>query len=566
MTNFEHYLQYINRDKYPKLMKIVNKGIEAEENYDKDRFNTAMMLCRQVIEEIIKWIAEQNDISTDKKELSVIMTELAEHLKWSGYYQQKLHNTRYLGNQATHDIDNDNPTTAYHLIKDAYNIFDILYKLIYAPRNFKDKSFSLKYKSRDKNPTTDAVKTEVDKSSASKQDNHQQVKAVKDKPATTLNTQPQNPVSQNLEESLLAFHRQNNQPAQDNTQIDEKISDTVEIQVDTIQSQQKESVIQPKKETVSDKSPQNQVKSSKPKSNPSAKTNHQHSKNHSSKHKPNAQNTKSEQDKAVKQEKTVHQTIQQNSVQPVPQENIDNPIPEETVHEDITSTTPNTKSVKHENIKQVKNETVKHSNESEILINPNAVLNLFNTSYNKEELYKFIQELKHNLFPNDDFSSNTRITALDVSNRNLTELKDLKKYQRLKTLDISYNPILDYTDLTKLKNIKTLLISLPHKIDISFFSEMEKLEKLYILSENVFNLNLSHIAKEENLAEPKNIKVVELFYLLNTICQFKTLNTLFIFGQELSSEKLQKFKFLVNNAFTCMTATHHVLSNINESD
>lgn len=530
MTNFEHYLPYINRDKYPKLMKVVNKGIEAEENYDKDRFNTAMMLCRQVIEEIIKWIVEQNDISTDKKELSVIMTELAEHLKWSGYYQQKLHNTRYLGNQATHDIDNDNPTTAYHLIKDAYNIFDILYKLIYAPRNFKDKSFSLKYKSCDKNPTTDAVKTEVDKSSASKQDNHQQVKAVKDKPATTLNTQPQNPVSQNLEESLLAFHRQNNQPAQDNTQIDEKISNTVEIQVDTIQSQQKESVIQPKKETVSDKSPQNQVKSSKPKSNPSAKMNHQHSKNHSSKHKPNAQNTKSEQGKAV------------------------------------TSTTPNTKSVKHENIKQVKNETVKHSNESEILINPNAVLNLFNTSYNKEELYKFIQELKHNLFPNDDFSSNTRITALDVSNRNLTELKDLKKYQRLKTLDISYNPILDYTDLTKLKNIKTLLISLPHKIDISFLSEMEKLEKLYILSENVFNLNLSHIAKEENLAEPKNIKVVELFYLLNTICQFKTLNTLFIFGQEFSSEKLQKFKFLVNNAFTCMTATHHVLSNINESD
>lgn len=147
MTNFEHYLQYINRDKYPKLMKVVNKGIEAEENYDKERFNTAMMLCRQVIESIMKVIAEDKGImfkhSTQNTTLMEMMNELVNKMGWGDYYKAKLHGTRMLGNDAIHDIDNDSPEEAFNAIKDVYTLFDLLFKLYYAPKHFQEKPFSL---------------------------------------------------------------------------------------------------------------------------------------------------------------------------------------------------------------------------------------------------------------------------------------------------------------------------------------------------------------------------------------------------------------------------------------
>lgn len=151
MQNFEHFLNFINQDKMPKLTKITKKGIEAEDNYEREHFNTAIMLCRQVVEEIIKLIAEEHNISLRKKSqetksLVEITNELVDKMSWGEYYKNKLHNIRLLGNDAIHDIENNDPKDAFNAIRDAYNVFDILYKLRYAPKNFQDKTFFLKDK------------------------------------------------------------------------------------------------------------------------------------------------------------------------------------------------------------------------------------------------------------------------------------------------------------------------------------------------------------------------------------------------------------------------------------
>lgn len=151
MQNFEHFLNFIDQDKMPKLTKITKKGIEAEDNYEREHFNTAIMLCRQVVEEIIKLIAEEHNISLRKKSqetksLVEITNELVDKMGWGEYYKNKLHNIRLLGNDAIHDIENNDPKDAFHAIRDAYNVFDILYKLRYAPKNFQDKTFFLKDK------------------------------------------------------------------------------------------------------------------------------------------------------------------------------------------------------------------------------------------------------------------------------------------------------------------------------------------------------------------------------------------------------------------------------------
>lgn len=155
MQNFEHFLNFINKDKMPKLTKITKKGIEAEDNYERENFNTAIMLCRQVVEEIIKLIAEEHNISLktknqETKSLVEITNELVDKMSWGEYYKNKLHNIRLLGNDAIHDIENNDPKDAFNAIRDAYNVFDILYKLRYAPKNFKDRNFFLKDK-RQKN-------------------------------------------------------------------------------------------------------------------------------------------------------------------------------------------------------------------------------------------------------------------------------------------------------------------------------------------------------------------------------------------------------------------------------
>lgn len=151
MQNFEHFLNFIDQDKMPKLTKITKKGIEAEDNYEREHFNTAIMLCRQVVEEIIKLIAEEHNISLRKKSqetksLVEITNELVDKMSWGEYYKNKLHNIRLLGNDAIHDIENNDPKDAFNAIRDAYNVFDILYKLRYAPKNFQDKTFFLKDK------------------------------------------------------------------------------------------------------------------------------------------------------------------------------------------------------------------------------------------------------------------------------------------------------------------------------------------------------------------------------------------------------------------------------------
>lgn len=151
MQNFEHFLNFIDQDKMPKLTKITKKGIEAEDNYEREHFNTAIMLCRQVVEEIVKLIAEEHRIplktkNQETKSLVEITNELVDKMGWGEYYKNKLHNIRLLGNDAIHDIENNDPKDAFHAIRDAYNVFDILYKLRYAPKNFQDKTFFLKDK------------------------------------------------------------------------------------------------------------------------------------------------------------------------------------------------------------------------------------------------------------------------------------------------------------------------------------------------------------------------------------------------------------------------------------
>ncbi|MDO4699830.1 MAG: leucine-rich repeat domain-containing protein [Moraxella sp.] len=146
MSNFGHLCQYIDEKRHQKLHQIAFRGIRAEVYFVERDYNTCLMLCRQMIENLFKWLAQDNDIPLHKADgteraLLNIINDVSQKIGLSDYVIKNLHNIRKLGNKAIHDMDCNDADEAIAGLKDLYEVFYSLFKFRYAPKNFVPQGF-----------------------------------------------------------------------------------------------------------------------------------------------------------------------------------------------------------------------------------------------------------------------------------------------------------------------------------------------------------------------------------------------------------------------------------------
>lgn len=141
-----------------------------------------------------------------------------------------------------------------------------------------------------------------------------------------------------------------------------------------------------------------------------------------------------------------------------------------------------------------------------------------------------ILDASNNQISNIEFESNTHLTKLNLSNNNLTSVRNITHINNLQQLDLSYNSIKDFA--------------------ISSFSEMNKLNVLNLKKSGLTSLDFGTFSQQTNLISldisDNNLKKINFDMLLF----MSSLSVLYIDGNQLTNIDVLDIKDILPNLKT----------------